>query len=77
MTLMSEGAVLSGKMEGAQGTQEFEGGTIDGDNLAWTMDMTSPMPMTLEVSATVEGDNLNGTVKLGNFGDATFAGTRE
>jgi hypothetical protein len=38
--------------------------------------MTSPMPMTLEVSATVEGDSISGNVKLGAFGNATFSGER-
>ena len=63
-------------MEGAQGTQEFSGGTADGDNLEWVVEMTSPMPMKLEISATVDGDSISGNVKLGAFGEATFSGTR-
>ena len=46
------------------------------DNLTWEIEMTSPMPMTLEVSAAVDGDTIGGNVKLGAFGDATFTGTR-
>ncbi|MDA0272848.1 MAG: hypothetical protein O3C68_06310 [Proteobacteria bacterium] len=76
MTLKTDGSSLSGKMEGAQGTQEFDGGTADGDNLTWKIEMTSPMPMTLEVSAAVDGDTIGGNVKLGAFGSATFTGTR-
>ena len=76
MTLVTDGNSLSGKMEGAQGTQEFDGGSVDGNNLSWNVEMTSPMPMTLEVSAEVDGDSISGKVKLGNFGDATFSGTR-
>ena len=38
MTLKTDGNSLSGKMEGAQGTQEFDGGTADGDNLTWKID---------------------------------------
>ena len=45
MTLKTDGNSLSGKMEGAQGTQEFDGGTANGDNLTWKIEMTSPMPM--------------------------------
>ena len=55
MTLVTDGESLSGKMEGPQGTQEFEGGSVAGGNLSWKMEMTSPMPMTLEVSASVDG----------------------
>ena len=76
MTLKTDGSSLSGKMEGAQGTQEFDGGTADGDNLTWKIEMTSPMPMTLEVSAAVDGDAISGDVKLGAMGNATFTGTR-
>jgi len=76
MTLVTEGNSLSGKMDGPQGTQEFEGGTVDGNDLAWKMEMTSPMPMTLEVSASVDGDAISGNIKLGAFGDASFSGTR-
>ena len=38
--------------------------------------MTSPMPMTLEFAATVDGDKISGNVKLGAFGNASFSGTR-
>ena len=77
MTLATDGESLSGKMEGPQGTQEFEGGSVAGGNLSWKMEMTSPMPMTLEVSASVHGDEISGNIKLGAFGDASFTGTRE
>ena len=33
LTLVTDGASLSGTMAGAQGTQEFSGGSVDGDNL--------------------------------------------
>ena len=77
ITLVTDGESLSGKMEGPQGTQEFDGGAIAGDNLSWKMEMTSPMPMTLEVSAGVDGDKISGNIKLGAFGDASFTGTKE
>jgi hypothetical protein len=34
------------------------------------------MPMTLEFTATVDGDDISGNVKLGAFGDAAFTGSR-
>lgn len=76
LTLVTDGGNLSGTMAGAQGTQEFSGGTVDGDNLEWEVEMTSPMPMTLEISATVAGDSISGNVKLGAFGNASFEGSR-
>jgi len=76
MTLVTDGGSLSGTMAGAQGTQEFTGGTVDGNNLEWKVEMTSPMPMTLEISASVDGDSISGNVKLGAFGNASFEGSR-
>ncbi|MEM7079415.1 MAG: hypothetical protein AAF513_12375 [Pseudomonadota bacterium] len=76
LTLEVDGGSLTGKMAGAQGEMDIQDGAIEGDNLTWKADITSPMAMTLEFSATVEGDNLNGTVKLGAFGDSSFSGTR-
>ena len=76
MSLATDGGTLTGKISGPQGEIEIEDGTVDGDSLTWKAKMTSPMPMTLEFSATVSGDEINGEVKLGAFGNATFSGTR-
>ena len=54
----------------------IENGAVDGDTLTWKAAITSPMPMTLEFSASVDGDAITGTVKLGAFGEAEFSGTR-
>ena len=77
--MSTDGSSLSGKMVGTQGRvtfQEFEGGSADRNNLAWTMGMTSPMLMTVEVSAVVDGDSISGNIKLGMFGNASFSGSR-
>ena len=76
LTLATDGNSLTGKMSGPQGELELQDGAVDGDNLTWKADITTPMAMTLEFSATVEGDEISGTVKLGAFGNATFSGTR-
>ena len=76
LTLAADGGSLSGKIVGPQGTQEFDGGTIDGNAVAWKINMTQPMPMELAFDATVDGDSIKGNVKLGAFGNATFEGTR-
>lgn len=76
LTLATSGGTLSGKLASPQGEIEITDGTVDGNNLAWKASITSPMPMTLEFSATLDGDALSGNVKLGAFGNATFTGTR-
>ncbi|MDG1204725.1 MAG: hypothetical protein P8N51_05075 [Pseudomonadales bacterium] len=76
LTLDSSGDSLSGKFVGPQGEQTFDGGVADGNQLSWNIKMTQPMPMNLDFLAQVEGDTIDGSVKLGAFGDATFTGTR-
>ncbi len=76
MELTTDGNTLTGTLKSPQGEIELQDGTVDGDALTFKADITSPMAMTLEFSATVEGDELKGDVKLGSFGNATFTGTR-
>ncbi len=76
ITLATDGDALTGTMEGQQGTLELKDGAVDGDTVSWKADITNPMPITLEFSATVDGDSLSGDVKLGSFGNASFTGTR-
>jgi hypothetical protein len=74
--LTTNGNELSGKLEGPQGAMEFTGGTVDGDNLTWTVSIDQPMKMDIETTATVDGDSLTGESKLGSFGSAKLTGTR-
>jgi hypothetical protein len=77
LTLKAEGTALSGSMAADQGTQAFTGGTVNGDAVAWAAEVSGPMGrMKLEYSGKVTGNEISGTVKLGNFGTAPFKGTR-
>ena len=76
MTLSTDGATLTGKLVSPQGEIDLEEGTVDGNSLTWKASITSPMAMTLEFSATVDGDEIKGDVKLGAFGNADFTCTR-
>lgn len=67
---------FSGKNAGTLGSMDVKDGKIDGNTLTWKMDMTVPMPMTLEGTATVEGDQLTGSVNAGAFGAMAMTGTR-
>jgi hypothetical protein len=68
---------FSGKNAGAMGSMDIENGKIDGNMLTWTMNMTVPMPMKLEGTATVDGDSLTGSVNAGAFGSMPMSGTRQ
>jgi hypothetical protein len=73
--LVTEGDKFTGTADSDMGSQPVSG-TINGDNLAWTLDITNPMPMKLEFDAKVDGDKMTGTVKLGMFGNAALTGER-
>jgi hypothetical protein len=76
VSLQSSGASLTGTMSGEAGSTAIKDGSVSGNKVAWKTDITDPMPLTLEFSATVEGDKMAGSVKLGMFGDAPLSGTR-
>lgn len=76
LTLVTNDNELSGTMASALGQMEFTGGTVDGDNLAWTMAVQQPMPIEILTTATIDGDNLTGEAKLGPIGTAKLTGTR-
>ncbi len=77
LTVNSDGGSFSGQMSGGLGTMEIPSGNVDGDTISWQMDMTVPMPMSLDCTATVDGDSINGEVKAGAFGSMGLSGTRK
>ena len=48
LTINSSGDSFTGKMAGSLGSMDIANGSVDGNTLSWKMDMTVPMPMTLE-----------------------------
>ena len=72
-----DGNSFTGSMAGGMGSMDVEDGKIDGDKLSWKMNMTVPMPMTLDCEATVNGDQLTGQVNAGAFGSMPLTGERQ
>ena len=77
MTITVDGDTFTGTNAGAMGSMSLDNGKIDGDKLTWSMNMTVPMPMTLDGEATVDGDAITGSVKAGAFGTFPISGTRK
>ncbi|MDT7533997.1 hypothetical protein OVY48_11235 [Sphingobium sp. SA2] len=75
-TVISNGDRFNGTFAGMMGSLDVVDGKVAGDVLTWKMEMTMPMPMTLECEATVSGDAITGTMQLGAFGASAFTGTR-
>ena len=76
-TVNVDGDSFTGVNAGGMGSMEVADGKVDGNTLTWKMNMTVPMPMTLDCEATIDGDALTGTVKAGAFGAFPMTGTRE
>ena len=77
LTVNSDGSAFTGQMSGGLGTMPITGGSVDGNTISWKMDMTVPMPMSLDATATVDGDAIAGEVKAGAFGSMGLSGTRK
>ena len=75
-TVISNGGSFNGTFAGTMGSLDVTEGQVDGDKLTWKMNMTMPMPMTMDCEAVVDGDAISGTMQLGAFGAAGFSGTR-
>jgi hypothetical protein len=72
-----DGSTFTGTLSGTLGSMEAEDGRIDGNVLTWTMQLTSPMPMKLEGTAEVNGDDVTGRIKAGFMGSMNFTATRQ
>jgi hypothetical protein len=75
LTVKSDGNSFTGTNSGAMGASDISG-EVNGNTLTWKQQMTVPMPMTLDMTATVDGDTISGTVGAGAFGSFPLSGTR-
>jgi extradiol dioxygenase len=75
---LTEGnGTLTGTLAGRDGLPvAIYDGAFDGTTLTWKADVTQPFTMTLEFTASIDGDAMSGSVKAGNFGTSPFAGQR-
>jgi hypothetical protein len=77
LALQSSGDTLTGKLTGEEGNStDIYDGTLAGQYVSWKADITSPMPLTLAFTGTVEGDRMSGTVNAGAIGSWPFSGSR-
>jgi hypothetical protein len=76
LSLKSAGGILTGT-QGADGNSgEIFDGTVDGDDVAWKLSITNPMPLTLAFTGKVDGDSMTGEMGIGMMGSFPFRGTR-
>ena len=76
LSVKTEGSVLNGSQTADGNSAEIFDGTVNGDEVSWKVSITDPMPMTLEFTGAINGNELSGNVKLGTFGASSFTGIR-
>jgi hypothetical protein len=75
LTIQQDAATIKGTLNGPRGDTPFEG-TVAGNKISFTIKRDSPYgPITMEYSATVDGDSMTGTTHS-NRGDRKFTAKR-
>ena len=49
---------------------------MSGDDVAWKISITNPMPLTLAFPGKVSGDSMSGEMGIGPMGSFPFKGTK-
>ena len=75
LTLVQDGDSLSGETTSDGNSTPVKNGKVEDGRAQFEVDLTSPMPLTLEFDIAEDGENLDGTVKLGMFGSSAVSGT--
>lgn len=76
LTVVAEGDSFTGSNAGPMGNQEITGGSVDGNTITWSAQITVPMPKKLDGKATIDGDSITGSVTAGAFGSFPLSGNR-
>ncbi|MBV8687183.1 MAG: hypothetical protein JOZ90_15075 [Alphaproteobacteria bacterium] len=74
--ITSSGERFEALVKGNFGELQITDGKLDGDVMTWSMTIKTPLSMKLDCTATVNGDQLNGSVSAGVFGKYPLTGTR-
>ena len=76
VTFKVDGTELSGIFAGQMGSSDFSGGTVDGNDLEWTVDIQAMgQSISMKCKVTVDGDKLAGDI-AGPQGTIPVSGER-
>lgn len=76
LSFVSNGSELTGTASAQGQSQPISNGKIDGNAVSWSASITTPFPMTLEFTGTIDGDSMSGNVKAGSFGSFPWTGAK-
>ncbi|HEY4545695.1 MAG TPA: hypothetical protein VIG90_04610 [Pedomonas sp.] len=76
LSVTSSDGALTGVQRAAGDERAIYNGSVDGNAVVWSVDITQPMPITLIFKGSMDGDRLSGQAQAGSFGAFPFEGTR-
>jgi hypothetical protein len=76
LDLKTDGGALTGVHTAMGASNEIYDATVDGQNVAWKVDVQKPFSMTVECAGTVDGDSITGEARPGTLPAVPFSGTR-
>lgn len=76
LSLKTADGALTGTQAADGNSSEIFDGTANGDDVAWKVSITNPMPLTLAFTGKVSGDSISGEMGIGPMGSFPFTGTR-
>ncbi len=76
LDLTADGTALSGTAKVLGGTVPITEGTVEGNEMRFTITVTTPMTMDLRFHLVADNDTLGGTVTAGPMGDQKVVGER-
>jgi len=76
LSLKSARGALTGTQAAEGNSTDIFDGTANGDDVAWKVSITNPMPLTLAFTGKVAGDSISGEMGIGPMGSFPFKGTR-
>ena len=74
--LSEDGEALTGTASADGNTNDIANGKVEDGHAKFNIDITVPMPLTLEFDLEADGDAITGNVKLGMFGNAPVTGSK-
>lgn len=71
----TDGTLMGTQSVDGRSTEIFDG-TVHGDDVAWKISITDPMPLTLAFTGKIDGDDMTGEMGVGPMGSFPFRGTK-
>jgi hypothetical protein len=76
LVLSTEDGALTGEQSGNGESGAIYDGAIEGDSVSWKVDVSKPFELSIDFSATIEGDTITGKAKAPGFPGMSFSGSR-